>query len=407
MKMKMNIQYKSINDVDLSGKKVLLRVDMNSPIDLEKNDLRDDPRIRAVAPTVKALNNTALVVIAHQGRPGKKDFTSLEAHARHLQKYVDQKVHFVEDIFGEKAISAIKDLKVGEVIVLDNVRKFDKENETMTPEEASNTELVQKLSPLFDYFVNDAFGAAHRSQPSIVGWPSLLAGPLVVKEIEALQKLMENPNRPMVMLVGGAKAKSKFKACKYNIENDKVDKVLVAGLTAVLLFEAKGDTLGEPNKKLVEQDLEKLHDDAKAFVEKYESRVILPVDFAIDDGGKRKNVTPKELLEFNAAQGDIGDETIKLFKQEIINSKTSVANGPPGIFEKEIFQKGTFKLVDAMIESGGYTVIGGGEMGTAAEETGKADDISFISTGGGAMLEFLSGKSLPLFEAFARSVDKF
>jgi phosphoglycerate kinase len=153
--------------------------------------------------------------------------------------------------------------------------------------------------------------------------------------------------------------------------------------------------------------LKKLSDDAKAFVEKYEKRVILPVDFAIDDGGKRKNVTPKELLEFNAAQGDIGDETIKLFKQEIINSKTSVANGPPGIFEKEIFQKGTFKLVDAMIESGGYTVIGGGEMGTAAEETGKADEISFISTGGGAMLEFLSGKSLPLFEAFARNSDKF
>ncbi|MHA1681918.1 MAG: phosphoglycerate kinase [Promethearchaeota archaeon] len=403
----MELKYKTINDVDLAGKRVLLRVDMNSTVDLEKNELREDPRIRAIVPTVKALAKSKLVVVAHQSRPGKKDFVNLKLHAKHLDGYVDQKVTFVEDIFGDDAVRAIKNLNDGEVLVLDNVRKFSQENDTMTPEEAANTELVKTLAPLFDYFVNDAFGAAHRAQPSIIGWPTLLAGPLVEKELKVLNKIVLNPDKPMVMLVGGAKAKGKYKACKYNIENDKADKVLIAGLTAVLLFEAKGESLGEANKKLIAKDLEKIGDDAKAFMEKYGDRVILPVDFAYEKDGARAIASPGEISSMNVGQGDVGPKTIELFKKEIMKSKTVVANGPPGIFEKSIFQKGTYDLIDAMAESPGYTVIGGGEMGTAAEETGKAREISFISTGGGAMLEFLSGKSLPLLEALAASYDKF
>ncbi|MFX0102445.1 MAG: phosphoglycerate kinase [Candidatus Hodarchaeota archaeon] len=399
----MELKFKSIDDVDLKGKKVLLRVDMNSTVDLEKNELRDDPRIKAIAPTVKALKDTALVVMAHQSRPGKKDFIGLELHAKHLGQYVDQKVSYIDDIYGDKAKEAIKKLQVGEVLVLDNCRKFLPDNDKMSPEDAANTEMVKELSPLFDYFVNDAFGAAHRAQPSIIGWPKIIAGPLVAKELAALKKLIENPEKPMVMLVGGAKAVDKYKACRFNIENERVDKVLVAGLTAVLLYTAKGVDLGSENKKLIEKDLEKAGDAAKEFMEKHGDKVVLPVDFAIDKDGKREEIPLEEVGKLNIATGDIGSKTIELFKKELEKSKTCVANGPPGIFEKEIFQKATHELIDAMIASGGYSVIGGGEMGTAAEETGKSDKISFISTGGGAMLEFLSGKKLPLLEALARS----
>ena len=403
----MDIKFKSIDDVDLKGKKVLLRVDLNSPIDHDKKDLRDDPRIRAAAPTVKALNDTALVVVAHQGRPGKDDFTSLEAHAKHLQRYVDQEVHFVDDVFGDKAVKAIKELKVGEVLVLDNVRGFLPDNEQMSYEEASNTELVKTLAPLFDYFVNDAFGAAHRGQPSLIGWPTLLAGPLVAKELKALQKVMVNPDRPMAMLVGGAKAGDKFKAIKYNIEHGIADKALVAGLTAILLYEASGKATGDANKKIIAKDLEKHGEAVMAFMEKKGDKVVLPVDFAYEKDGKRAEVPLADLPGLNVETGDLGSASIEAFKKELVSAKTIIANGPPGIFEKEIFRQSTMDMIDAMIASGAYTVIGGGEMGTAAEESGKADKISFISTGGGAMLEFLGGKELPLFQALARSVNKF
>lgn len=403
----MEIKFKSIDDVDVKGKKVLLRVDLNSPIDHEKNDLRDDPRIRASAPTVRALKDAALVVVAHQGRPGEKDFTSLAAHAKHLQKHVDQKVHFVDDVFGDKAIAAIKALKPGEVLVLDNVRGFLPDNDEMAYEEASKTELVQKLAPLFDYFVNDAFGAAHRSQASLIGWPTLLAGPLVAKELVALRKVMVNPDRPMVMLVGGAKAGDKFKAIKYNIENGIADKALVAGLTAILLYEATGTGTGEANRKIITKDLDKHGEKVKAFMAKHGAKVVLPVDFAYEKDGARAEVALKDLPGLNVETGDLGATSIDAFKKELVKAKTIVANGPPGIFEKEIFSHSTMDMIDAMIASGAYTVIGGGEMGTAAEESGKADKVSFISTGGGAMLEFLGGKDMPLFQALARSVDKF
>ncbi|MBD3185963.1 phosphoglycerate kinase [Candidatus Bathyarchaeota archaeon] len=402
----MSFTYKTIDDVDLDGKRVLLRVDMNSPVDLEKHELRDDQRIRAIVPTVKALASSKLVVIAHQSRPGKKDFTSLEMHADRLDSYVDQDVKFVEDIYGEKAIAAIENLSRGEVLVLDNVRKFDKENESMSPEEAAGTEMVKTLAPMFDYFVNDAFGAAHRAQPSIIGWPTLLAGPLVEKELKTLKKLMDNPEKPMVMLVGGAKAKSKYKASKYNIENDKVDKVLVAGLTAVLLAEASGQSLGDANRKLVEKELDSVGDDAKAFMASNAGKVLLPLDYAYEKDGKRMEATAGEIGSLGQSQGDIGAKTIELFKKEIMAAKTIVANGPPGIFEKKIFQKGTHELITAMAISSGFTVIGGGEMGTAAEEAGKASKISFISTGGGAMLQFLSGKELPLLVALEAGAKK-
>jgi len=396
--------YKSYKDVDLKGKKILMRVDINSNIDVENNRIRESPRIHALIPSLEELKESAVVIMAHQSRPGKKDFISLELHAEEIRKLLDRPVKFVEDIFGEKAINAIKDLKVGEVLVLNNVRMWELETKQFKDfSEAENLEMIKTLSPLFDYFIADAFGAAHRAQPSIIGWPTLVAGPTTVKEFEYMSKILESPEKPMIMLIGGAKAIDKFKAMEYNFENGKLDYALCSCLTAILILEAIGVETGEPNRGAIAKDLEEAKDNIKKTYEKFKDKIILPKDLIIEENGNRKAIAISELKNYNAVTGDIGPLTTEEFKDIIMKAKTIIANGPPGIFEKEVFRKGTFDMVEAMAlaakNCGALSIIGGGEMGTAAEMSGYAQDVSFISTGGGALLEILSGKDVPMVRA--------
>lgn len=402
-------RFKTIDDVDLRGKRVLLRVDVNSSIDVEKMEIRKDPRIRAVVPTLEALKESKVVLMAHQSRPGYPDFVSLELHARRLAEYLPGRVSFVEDIFGEKALAAIDALQDGQVLVLDNVRKWSPENKSYTLEEAAQTEMIRALAPKFDYFVNDAFGAAHRAQPSLIGWPTLLAGPLVGRELKACKLVMESPERPNVMIIGGAKALDKFQAMRHNLESGALDAVLVCGLTAIMMFEAQGIDMGEANNKLVREDLAACREDVVKVLEKFGDKVVLPVDMVTDSGGQREVLAIEDVGKRNVPTGDVGPATIEKFKETILGAKTIIANGPPGIFEQEVYRKGTYAVVDLMVqatERGAYTMIGGGEMGTAAEMSGKADKISFISTGGGALLEILSGHELPLVQALNAKAPK-
>lgn len=401
----MKIDYTSYKDVDLVGKKILMRVDINSNIDLEKMEIRDSPRIRAL---VLALNehfkNSAVIILAHQSRPGKDDFTDLDIHAKEIEKYLKRPVKFVKDIYGEQAVQAIKDLKVGETLVLNNVRKFEGEMKGYKDfTEAENTDMVKTLFPLVDYVIVDAFGAAHRAHASIVGWPKMMVGPITDNELNALKKIMENPERPMAMLIGGAKAIDKFKAMKYNFDNEKLDYALCSGLTAILIFEALGKNMGEQNHKIIAEDLEEHKDMILETYENYKDKIILPEDLIIDDNGNRKTIGIDEAGTYNTTTGDIGLKTVEKFSEIIMKCKTIIANGPPGIFEMEVFREATNKLVETMVQAtkknNALTIIGGGEMGAAAAMSGKADGISFISTAGGAMLEILSGKDLPMIRA--------
>ncbi|MBN2156541.1 MAG: phosphoglycerate kinase [Candidatus Lokiarchaeota archaeon] len=398
------MNFKSIEDFDLTGKKVLLRVDINSSIDIENYSIREDPRIRAILPTLDRLKDSAVVLLAHQSRPGEKDFISLKLHADKIESYLPTKVQFIEDIFGEKAIQAIKELKPGKILLLDNIRKWDRENVESSIEEAEQTELIQKLSPYFDYFINDAFGAAHRAQPSLIGWPTLICGPLVKKELDMVNKLL-NPEHPSIMIVGGAKADDKFKALKYNLEKGNLDKALIAGLTASMILLAKGVKLSETDTKLVKKYSDKLQGDILDVMQKFKAQIMLPVDIATEENGQRKEISIDQLNIIPYPIGDIGERTQKLYINAIKSAKTVVANGPPGIFEKEVFQKGTYRLIDAMNESDAYCVIGGGDMGAAAEMYGKTDNIT-ISTGGGALLDILSGKKVPLLIALQSKPPK-
>ena len=401
----MKIDYTSYKDVKLEGKKILIRVDINSNIDTEKMEIRDSPRIRALAPALNEhFKKSAVILLAHQSRPGNDDFTDLDIHAKELEKYLGRPVKFVKDIYGELAVKAIKDLKPGEVLMLNNVRKFEGEMKNYADfSEAENTEMVKALFPLVDYVIVDAFGAAHRAHASIVGWPKMLAGPITDKELANLKKVLENPEKPMAMLIGGAKAIDKFKAMKYNFEEDKLDYALCSGLTAILIFEAIGKNMGEPNHKIISEDLEKNRDMILSTYQKFKDNVILPEDLIIDDNGERKIIDIDEAGTYNMTTGDIGPKTIENFNNILLKCNTIIANGPPGIFEKEVFRKATYDMVKTMVkatqEKNALTIIGGGEMGAAASMAGLADQVSFISTAGGAMLEILSGKDLPMIKA--------
>ena len=400
----MKMDYTSYKDVDLKGKKVLIRVDINSNIDVENNKIRDSPRIRALVPVLNEIyKESAVIILAHQSRPGNPDFTDLDIHAKEIEAQLGRPVKFVKDIYGEEAINAIKELKPGEVLVLNNVRKFENEMKDYKDfSEAENTAMIKTLFPLVDYAIVDAFGAAHRAHASIVGWPKMLAGPITDKELENLKKIMEEPEKPMAMLIGGAKAIDKFKAMKYNFDNGKLDYALCSGLTAILIFEALGKNMGEVNHKIIDKDLEANKDMIVAAYENYKDKIILPEDLIIDDNGNRKAITIDEAGSYNTTTGDIGPKTVERFNEIIAKCKTIIANGPPGIFEQEIFRKATNEMVEAMVDAtkkGALTIIGGGEMGAAASMAGKADDVSFISTAGGAMLEILSGNDLPMIKA--------
>jgi len=401
----MEIDYTSYKDVKLKGKKILMRVDINSNIDLEKMEIRDSPRIRALVPALNEhFKKSAVIILAHQSRPGSDDFTDLDIHAKEIEKYLGRPVKFVKDIYGEQAIQAIKDLKKGEVLVLNNVRKFEGEMKSYKDfSEAENTEMVKALFPLVDYVIVDAFGAAHRAHASIVGWPKMMAGPITDKELDALKKIMQEPEKPMAMLIGGAKAIDKFKAMKYNFDNEKLDYALCSGLTAILIFEALGKNMGEPNHKIIAEDLEANKAMIIETYEKYKDKIILPEDLIIDDNGKRKTIEIDEAGTYNTTTGDIGSKTVDKFNQILMKCKTIIANGPPGIFEKEVFRESTNEIIGTMVaatkKNNALTIIGGGEMGAAASMAGKADDVSFISTAGGAMLEILSGNDLPMIRA--------
>jgi phosphoglycerate kinase len=249
----------------------------------------------------------------------------------------------------------------------------------------------------------DAFGAAHRAHASIVGWPKMMAGPITDKELDVLKKIMQKPERPMAMLIGGAKAIDKFKAMKYNFDNEKLDYALCSGLTAILIFEALGKNMGEPNHKIIAEDLEANKEMIMETYEKYMDRIILPEDLIIDDNGNRKTIEIDEAGTYNTTTGDVGPKTVDKFNEILMKCKTIVANGPPGIFEKEVFRKSTNEIVGTMVtatkKNKAFTIIGGGEMGAAASMAGKADDVSFISTAGGAMLDILSGNDLPMIRA--------
>jgi phosphoglycerate kinase len=384
---------------------VMLRVDFNSPIDPSSNQILDDKRFREHLPTVQALEDTKLVVLTHQSRPGKKDYTTLEAHAAKLERLLGRPVTYVDDIFGRCAREAIRNAKRGDVLMLENLRFAAEENLTLKPEEAKKTILVRKLASMADSYVNDAFGTAHRSQPSIVGLPLALpsvAGLLMEKEVANLSRVFSGAPRPVTFVLGGTKVDDSLAVAQNVLERGTADRVVVVGVVANVFLLAAGYDIGKPSTQLIEQ-LGYLGevDKAKDLLETYRTRIGMPHSVAVREDGVRVEY-PVDAVPEDAQVLDLGSESINLLSREIGESGTVVVNGPAGLFEEEQFAVGTFEILKAA-STVEFSVAGGGHSGAAIERLGLEDEFTHISTGGGAAIEFLTGKKMPAIEALEMS----
>jgi len=396
----------TLDDVKTSGRTVFVRVDMNSPLDPSGKKILDDTRIRMTRETLERLKDAKVVVGSHQGRPGDEDFTSLEAHARLLQKYVSQPVRFVEDVIGPEARNQTKSLRVGEILVLDNLRLCSEENVSAPPDVLEKTIMVQRLAGLLDVYVNDAFATAHRLQASIVGLPRVVqavAGKLMAKELEALKQAYYDPRRPSVYVLGGAKAEDKLPIIENILGARKADRVLVGGVVANVFLRASGVDFGEAeNRKLDKSPA--LLEKARAILSKYKDKIILPTDLAVVRDGKRLDISLRQVK--GEGVRDIGKETSSEYAEVIKGAKTVVSSGPLGVFEEKEFDFGSKTVLEAMAGQGAFTVVGGGHMGSYASMLGIDRRLSHVSTAGGAMLAFLAGEELPGVRALVESAHR-
>ncbi len=394
---------KYINQIDLKGKRVMFRFDFNVPLDNSQN-ITDDNRIRAVLPSLNyALDEGArIIIISHLGRPkGKRDpQMSLAPVAKRLSRLLDKQVLLAGDCLGPDVEKMVQELNPGCVLMLENLR-FYKE------EEANDDEFAKKLASFADVYIDDAFGNAHRAHASNVGITKYVkscgAGFLMKKEINYFQTQLEKPVRPFVAIIGGSKVSDKLSTLINLIK--KVDKLIIGGGMAFTFLKAQGIEVG---KSLVEDHLISQAKDIIEQAQKLGVKLFLPVDCVIAQSKSAESVTkiiPVQEIFPDWMGLDIGPATITLFREVIANAKTIIWNGPMGVFEIDAFSRGTSAMVHALAGSHALTIVGGGDTDVAVQQAGESENISYISTGGGASLELLEGKILPALEALEKCLN--
>ncbi len=402
-------EFKTIDDFDVEDKTVLVRIDINSPVDPSSGIILDDTRLKLHAQTVKELSSKGakVVLLAHQSRPGKKDFSTLAQHADALSGILNLRVKYIDSLFSNAAKEAIKALKPHEILLLENARFYSEETLSRTPLEQSKTHLVTQLSPLIDYFVNDAFAAAHRSQPSLVGFtvntPSA-AGRVMEKELTVIQDALDNVEHPCVFLLGGMKPDDSIDVMENVLSNGTADSVLTTGIVGNIVLWASGADIGEVNKQfIIAKGYEDMVARSEELIERFGDKVKYPIDVACQINGNRVDIDSSEIP--NESIFDIGEKTIALYAKEIRNAKYIFANGPAGVFEDPQFAMGTEDLINAMANSDGFTLIGGGHIAAATAGLGLGEYMSHLSSGGGACISMLAGKELAAVEALKNSKD--
>jgi phosphoglycerate kinase len=405
-------KFLTLDDFAVRDKVVLVRVDFNSPIDPETKKILDDTRIRAHGETtIKELakKGAKVVVLAHQGRKGDPDFIPLRQHAEILGRILGKPVKYVDDVFGEKAQRAIKELKSSEILVLENVRTYPGETKEGTPEEHAKTDFVKALAPLANLFVNDAFAAAHRAHVSMVGFTAVLpsaAGRIMERELKSLSKVLENPEKPCLYILGGAKGDDSLEISKYVLDNGIADYVLTGGVVGQVFLVAKGIDLGAPNMKFLEEKkLMDLVPGIRELMKKYPNKVKVPSDVAVDVAKKRKEIAI-EKLPTEYPMFDIGATTVEEYAKLIKSAKSIVISGPMGVFENGEFAFGTKRIFEEISKSRAFSLAGGGHTIAALQEFGLSNKVSYVSTAGGALIEFLMGKKLPGVVALEKSALK-
>ena len=401
-----------LDDIRLDGLKILYRADLNLPIHPSTKDLFDDTRIRAIIPTLQKLESSSVTILAHQSRPGRFDFTNLQRHADRLSQLLGRPVNFVPDVCGPSATAAIESMQPGDVLMLDNVRLHPDENLLKGEiEEQETSDIIQNLEPHFDIFVNDAFGAAHRSSPSLTGFTRKLpsvAGELMKREIDALSVAVENPPRPYVALLGGAKADDSLRVAINLLERNIVDTVAFLGVVGNFMLMSDGLDIGNSNADFARSQVEPFVDEtfkmASHILSNYRDKVILPEDLAIELNGSREPLSIQQLPTPHPIY-DVGISTLMRLRSIVMGASCVLWNGPASYFEKENFAFGTIEVLNMCVETNAMTIIGGGHTSALVEARGVSERVTHNSSGGGATLTMLSGGRMPVIEALKHSSE--
>lgn len=385
--------------------KVLVRIDVNSPVDPETGEILDTARFKAHTQTImELLETSAVVLMSHQGRPGEPDFTHLERHAEVLSKILGVNVEYVDDVIGPEAVRRIRALKRGRILLLDNTRMISEDFIEAPAEIHARGIMVSRLSPLFDCYVNDAFATSHRSQASIVGFPLRLpsaAGRLMERELRAIARVIDSGERPKVYVLGGAKLKDALAVIENLVKTGRADWILTTGLTALLFLEARGMDAGGAGRALQSRGSRALLERARRLMATTD-RILVPRDFLVEREG---SVEVAKADNITGTPKDIGPETVEEYSEILMKARLIVMKGPAGVIEDPRFREGTRRLVEAALSSGAYTLFGGGHFNVIISEMPEElrKRVGYISTAGGALVHMLSGRPMPGLEALARS----
>lgn len=401
---------RTLDDIEVKNKTVLLRVDLNEPVNRETGELTNIHRIRQSIKTIKELTDkqAKVVILTHQGSDIEyKNFYSTKSHAKVLSQLLNKEITYIPDIIGPYALNTIQNMKPGEAVILENVRYLSEEQTLfekslkLTHAQQTKTILVQTLSKLADIYVNDAFSAAHRDQPSLCAFPYLLPsaiGRQFEQEIKEINSLIFAKSKNTVFVLGGAKIDDALDIIGHILENDICNTVLTGGLVGNLLLIAKGYNIGEQSRALLEKrGFMRRLDEIKAIVEKYKNAILTPIDLACVREGKR--VTHSIDKCSDALYVDIGEETVKQYDAVIQNADSVFVNGPMGIFEETLSEYGTKAIWESLSNTKAHTIIGGGDSLTATAKYNLETKMDYLCTGGGALIQYLSGKKLPVIKA--------
>ena len=395
----------TLDDFDLKGKTIFLRVDMNCPIDPNTMEISGTRRIEEATETINAIKDSKLVVASHQGRVGNKDYTGMEKHAEVLEKLLNRKIKYIEDVIGTTAQNEIKNLKEGDILLLDNLRLCAEENYEFSSADAAKTIMVQRLQKLFDLCVLDSFPSAHRSHPSIVGFAHVLpacAGKIVEREVRKLDEIMMVAKAPHVIVLGGSKVGDRLEAVKMLIKKGRADHVLLTGLIGNVFMRAQARIKAPLGIEREEEVVAKAH----ALIGEYPDVFSTPVDVAIDKDGSRVEVDVRDLNKEDIIY-DIGHKTVEHYNKMISGAGTVFISGPPGYFEKEQFSLGTKGILEGVANSMATTIVSGGHLTSALKRYGLVEKIDHISTAGGALVLYLTGETLPMIQVLEEAAKRY
>lgn len=414
----MEVKMTPLDGMDVAGKRVLLRLDINSPIDPQTKKIVNENRLKKSLPTLHYLldGGAKVAIIAHQGDTlDYQNLIPLKEHAEKLTILSGREVKYIDDVCGPAACEAVNALREGECILLGNLRYlceevscFEKEVK-LQPSEMLDTWLVRTLAPLFDLYVNDAFSAAHRNCPSMTAFQQVLptaAGFLLFDEYKALYHVLHGAKKPAVFVLGGAKISDAFGMMEAVCANGTADKILACGVTGQVMLLAQGVKLGNTTEEFLKaRDLWCFVDQAKGLLGRFSDVFQLPVDLAFERDGKRVEIDV-EALPMEEAFCDLGAKTIAAYSESIAQAGTIFANGPAGVYENPLFETGTRAIWNAVANASGYSVIGGGDTVSSATKLADIKKINYVCTAGGAMVRFMSGKKLALVAAMEGAYER-